>query len=168
VDVDVAITNVFAGHHVPTDYPGRNMILLVRATDGEGHALAQVEGGTVPVWGGAGGTATDYAGQPGKGFAKVLRDARTGAWPVVSYWKQAFVLSDNRIPANATDLSHYAFALPPGDAGTSAHVEAVLWFRRLFIDQARAKGWDSPDILMARGQAELSSAGWEAQQALHK
>jgi hypothetical protein len=74
VSVDVAITNVFAGHDVPTDYPGRNMILVVKARDGEGHELAQIRGPEVPDWGGVGSQPGDYAGQPGKGYAKILRD----------------------------------------------------------------------------------------------
>jgi hypothetical protein len=154
LDVTVAITNVFAGHHVPTDYPGRNMVLVVKATDGQGHELPQLGGPVVPDWGGVGSQQGDYAGLPGKGYAKVLRDAQTGEWPVVNYWKPTFIQSDNRIPAGAVDVSHYRFALPVPDF-RSLHVQAHLWFRRLFIEQAREKGWDTPDLLMA--QAEVAA-----------
>jgi len=158
VNVDVAITNVFAGHHVPTDYPGRNMILVVRASDADGYELTRLSGPVVPDWGGVGSLPDDYAGKPGKGYAKILRDARSGQWPVVSYWKQAFIQSDNRIPAGATDVSHYEFQLRPAIPSTakdlafggSVHVEAMLIFRRLFIAQAREKGWNTPDVVMAR------------------
>jgi hypothetical protein len=37
-------------------------------------------------------------------------------------------------------------------------IEAQLWFRRLFIDQAREKGWDTPDVLMAEVRAEVAGA----------
>ena len=153
VSVDVALTNAFGGHHVPTDYPGRNMILVVRATDAEGHELALLSGPTVPEWGGVGSRPDDYAGCPGKGFAKVLRDARTGEWPVVNYWKQAFIQSDNRIPAGATDVSHYEFTTPDGG---EVRVRATLLFRRLFIAQARQKGWNTSDLMMAQAEAVLS------------
>lgn len=150
---DVTITNVFAGHDVPTDYPGRNMILVVTATDSAGAVLPLVSGPTVPEWGGMGSAANDYAGRPGKGFAKVLRDALTGEWPVVSYWKQAFIQSDNRIAAGETDVSRYVFDVSTGVEGV--RVEATLWFRRLYITQARAKGWDTPDIEMGRGEVRV-------------
>jgi len=77
--VTVTITNTDAGHHVPTDFPGRHMILAVTATGGQGQALSLQGGPTVPDWGGA------QAGQPGTAFAKVLHDAQTGESPVVSY-----------------------------------------------------------------------------------
>ena len=174
LSVAVSLTNVFAGHHVPTDYPGRNMILVVRVTDGDGQPCEQSSGPVVPDWGGLGALANDYAGQAGKGYAKILRDRETGQWPVISYWKQAFIHSDNRIPAGATDVSYYEFRLP-GEAGahvaslegrdlrnvasirslgsSEVHVEATLWFRRLFIAQAREKGWDTPDLDIAHAEA---------------
>ncbi len=153
IDVSVAITNVFAGHHVPTDYPGRNMILVVRTTDEKGQPLVQLGGPVVPDWGGVDETELDYGGQPGKGYAKILRNAMTGEWPVVSYWKQSFIQSDNRIAAGACDTSRYRFARP---ASGSVTIEARLWFRRLFIDQAREKGWDTPDLLMAEAHAVVA------------
>jgi len=153
---DVAITNVFGGHHVPTDYPGRHMLLIVQATDAEGRELAQVSGPVAPEWGGAGSAPNDYAGRPGRGFAKVLRDALTGEWPVVHYWKQCFIHSDNRIAAGATDVSHYAFAAASGSSGLSgARVQAMVIFRRLFIEMAREKGWDTPDVVMVETEARI-------------
>jgi hypothetical protein len=155
--VTVTITNVFAGHHVPTDYPGRNMVLVVKAVDAAGNALENLAGALVPDWGGAGNAENDFAGRPGKGFAKVLRDARSGEWPVVNYWKPTFILSDNRIAAGASDISHYRFTRP---ATGAAHVQADLWFRRLFIDQARAKGWETPDLLMASAETVVPASAF--------
>jgi len=77
--------------HVPTDFPGRHTILAVTATDEQRQTLVQLSGPTVPDWGGT------QAGLPGKAFAKVLRDVETGESLVVSYWKQALIVSDNRI-----------------------------------------------------------------------
>ena len=39
----------------------------------------------------------------------------------------------------------------------SVHVEATLLFRRLFIAQAREKGWNTPDIVMAREETGIVS-----------
>ncbi len=149
IRVTVTITNTGAGHHVPTDFPGRHMILTVSASDGEGRALAQRSGPTVPEWGGA------QAGLPGRAFAKVLQDVVTGEAPVVSYWKQALIVSDNRIPARQADTSAYVFEAP---AEGEVEVVAELRFRRVFQELADAKQWDKPDIVMERERAEVTVA----------
>ena len=149
VEATVAITNTKAGHHVPTDYPGRQMILVVTATDEDGTELPLVDGPTLPAWCG------DQAGLPGVAFAKVLRDVETGEFPVVNYWKQTLIESDNRIAALAIDRSEYRFA---GGAG-SATVRAVVFFRRLFQDIAEAKAWDMPDIQMEEAEVSVSLSG---------
>jgi hypothetical protein len=142
IGVTVTITNTQAGHHVPTDFPGRHMILAVTAMDGQGRALPLQDGPVVPDWGGA------QAGRPGKAFAKVLRDVESGESPVVSYWKQALIVSDNRIPALESDTSVYTFAAPR--SGEVITVTAELRFRRAFQDVMSIKGWDTPDIVMER------------------
>jgi hypothetical protein len=140
LSVTVTITNTGAGHHVPTDHPGRHLILIISAFDGGGQPLSYLGGSTVPVWGG------DQAGLPGRAFAKVLRDVQTGDMPVVSYWKQCLLDSDNRIPALAADTSAYTFTLP--SAGGAVRIEAELRFRRTFQAIMDAKGWHEPDIIM--------------------
>lgn len=154
VIAEVSISNDRAGHHVPTDHPARNIILVVQATDENGHSLPRRSGPTVPHWGG------DLAGKPGKGFAKVLRDVKSGQSPVASYWKQALIVSDNRIPAFATDISTYAFAAPV--RGGEVSVKARLIFRRAFKDLADQKGWTVPDIIMAETDDNIDVPGRRA------
>jgi hypothetical protein len=138
--ITVVISNTNAGHHVPTDHPGRHLILTVTAEDEDGHLLPQTSGDKIPSWGGL------QAGLPGKAFAKVLRDVQTGEYPVVSYWKQTSILIDNRIPAFAADSSRYAFALPTGTA--LIKVQAELLFRRTYQAEMDARGWQEADIPM--------------------
>jgi hypothetical protein len=152
VQVTVTITNTDAGHHVPTDFPGRHMILTLTVTDGQGQALLQHSGPTVPDWGGP------QAGQPGKTFAKVLRDVETGESPVVSYWKQALITSDNRIPALGNDESVYTFAAPDADGPVT--VTAELRFRRAFQAVMDARGWETPDIMMEEIHITLPAQPW--------
>jgi hypothetical protein len=147
VEVTVTITNARAGHHVPTDFPGRHMILVVTATGGQEQTLLLQSGPIVPEWGGA------QAGLPGVAFAKVLRDVQSGESPVVSYWKQALIVSDNRIPALESDTSVYTFAAPVG--GGSLTVSAELRLRRAFQAVMDAKGWSAPDVVMEHDQIEL-------------
>jgi hypothetical protein len=138
--VTVTLTNAGAGHHVPTDFPGRQMVLLLEVIDENEIPLTLVNGTTIPEWGG------EQAGLPGKVYAKLLRDINSGDFPVISYWKQSIIESDNRIPALESDISYYIFSMP--DEGNDVQVSATLYLRRLFADQAKDKGWDMPDILM--------------------
>ncbi len=146
--VTVSVTNSGAGHHIPTDNPLRNMILLVSATAATSETLALIDGPTIPAWGGVGNPADGYyAGLPGVLYAKILADFYTGEMPTPAYWRQTRLVSDNRIPALVTDTTVYNFALPASNAAVT--VEARLYLRRAFIDLMALKGWNTPDILMA-------------------
>ena len=149
--VSVTLKNVAAGHHIPTDHPGRHLILTVSALDEDGLPLPPILGDTVPIWGGS------QAGQPGKAFAKVLKDAFTGELPVVSYWKQTFIASDNRIPASGSDRSLYGFAAPNGGGPVTVKVE--LRFRRNFQAEMDRRGWNGEDIIMAEKTLPVSTNG---------
>jgi hypothetical protein len=142
LQVTVVLTNSGAGHHVPTDFPGRHMLLTLSVVDKRGQELPLAEGPTVPEWGGA------QAGLPGKAFAKLLRDVESGQEPVVSYWKQTLIVDDNRIPALQCDTSSYLFAAPSATGPLT--VTAQLHFRRAFQYTLDRRGWDTADILMEK------------------
>jgi hypothetical protein len=146
--VQVNITNDRTGHHIPTESPLRHLIMLVNVTNNDSDSLTQLDGPTVPEWGGVGDPVQGYyAGLPGKGFAKVLEELWTGISPTGAYWNPTRTLSDNRLAAFATDSSTYTF-----DAQTESevNVEVVLLFRRAFKELMDQKGWDIPDIVMER------------------
>ncbi len=140
LQLEVHVTNDKTGHHVPTDAPVRQMILIVTAVDKAGQPLTLMEGSVNPSWAG------NYTGQPGKVFMKVLRDEWTGEMPTGAYWRPVSIAEDTRLPALATDTTQYTFELP---AGQAAHVKVRLIFRRALQSLAQAKGWTDPDILMA-------------------
>jgi hypothetical protein len=153
VVIQVRIINDQTGHHVPTDSPLRHLILLVNASDGQGHALPQVAGPTLPEWCGVGEPGRGYyAGLPGTAYAKILQDAWTHEAPTGAYWRPTWVLQDNRIPALGSDTTSYAFAAP--EEGRIL-VDVRLLFRRAFIQLIDQKGWDVPDILMEREKLVL-------------
>jgi hypothetical protein len=150
VTVDVAITNDKTGHHIPTDAPQRHMILLVEAKDAQGRPLPLSSGPTLPEWAG------NYAGRPGRTYAKVLRDEWTGETPTAAYWRPVKIVADTRIPAFGSDGSRYVFTLPE-DAGGEAIVEARLLFRRAFQKLMEQKGWTDDDVLMEQGRVEVQA-----------
>jgi hypothetical protein len=137
--VEVSLTNERAGHHVPTDSPLRQLLLVVQATDAEGNKLPLQEGLTLPEWAG------DYANQPGKGYAKILKDPLTGEVPSMNFWRPSEIITDTRLAALATDTNRYTFSAPATGPVT---VEAHLFYRRAFQQLMEWKGWDDPDILM--------------------
>lgn len=137
--VQVDLTNHNAGHHVPTDAPMRQMILVVEAVDSQGNVLALRQGPLNPDWAG------DLAGLPGKTFMKVLRDDWTGETPTAAYWRPVTVVEDTRLAALATDTQFFTFDLPAGSDAT-VHIQVI--FRRTFQTLAEQKGWTDPDILM--------------------
>jgi hypothetical protein len=150
--VNVRIVNDKTGHHVPTDSPLRQVILLVQASDGNGRSLSLTEGPTLADWMGIGDPAQGYfAGLPGKVYAKVLQELWTEVYPSGAYWNPTRILSDTRLAAYASDTTHYVFAAPAGDV----HVDVRLLFRRAFKLLMEQKGWDAPDIEMARQTIEI-------------
>jgi len=157
LEAEVSITNGGAGHHMPTGSPLRNLILVVRATDEQGRPLRLAAGPTVPDWGGEGDASTGhYAGLPGKGFAKILRETWSGASPSAAYWNPTSIASDNRIAALATDTSNYLFLAP--DRG-QVRVDVTLLFRRAFIELAERKGWELQDVVLTRQSLTVDAPG---------
>lgn len=150
--VTVTITNDLTGHHVPTDSPLRHLILLVEAQDASGQPLEYLAGPRVPEWGGLGDPSQgNYAGLPGKTYAKILVELWTEISPSGAYWNPTRVLSDNRLAAYASDTSAYTFAAP---AEGQVKVGVRLLFRRAFKALAEQKGWTDADILMEEAALE--------------
>ncbi len=156
ISVTVTILNDKTGHHVPTDSPLRQMILLVQAEGLDGTRLTQVDGPTVPAWGGVGDPEQGYyAGLPGQGYAKILMELWTEVSPTGAYWNPTRVVSDNRIQAMESDTSSFVFTAPTYG---SVSIEVGLFFRRAFIELMDQKGWNDPDILMEQAIVTIPGA----------
>ncbi len=152
--VEVTVTNDKTGHHVPTDSPLREVILLVEAVDGDGNTLALLDGETVPRWGGSGDPSQGYyAGLPGKIYSKVLSEMWTEVTPTGAYWNPTRIISDNRLAALTSDVSIYSFGLPSDGRGS---VQASVFFRRAYKELMVQKGWDVDDILMEKEKIYLA------------
>ncbi len=150
LSVTVTIVNDKTGHHVPTDSPLRQMILLVQAYDADGSLLPQVGGPIIPDYGGVGDPeAGYYAGLPGKIFAKILAELWTEIAPSAAYWNPVRIVRDNRLAAFASDTTTYQFTVPKDSKVT---IEVKLLYRRAFKALMDQKGWEVPDILMAEKQ----------------
>jgi hypothetical protein len=169
--VAVAVTNDRTGHDLPGGVALRHALLLVRATDATGATLTFLRDGSsvVPDYGGVGDPAEgDFAGLPGKGFAKIFTD---GVVEGVLFSEAQAIAEDTRIPAGVTDWSEYAFALPAGL--DPVRVEAKLLYRRAFRPLVLEKNWTetghglanpdlaAPEFGVVMGTAEVEVDGGE-------
>lgn len=170
VTVWAAVTNDRAGHDLPGGIALRHAILLVTARDASGNVLPVVpeESSLVPEYAGIGDPAEgNYAGLPGKGFAKRFTDGRTDD---VFFTEAIAIASDTRIPAGATDVSRYSFSAPAGAGPVT--IETRLIYRRAFRALMLQKNWmvtghgePNPDALgplygtlMAEARLDVSAA----------
>jgi hypothetical protein len=135
------------GHHFPTGISIRNALLVLDVRL-NGVPLAQLAGPTIPFWGSddvPGEQPGDYAGWPGKGFARVLEGRINGQGPVVRpvlFIDAEGVHSDTTIPSGDIDFSEYRFALPAqAMEGDVVEVDARLLYRRAWRALAVTKGW---------------------------
>ncbi len=147
VRVRAEVSNHGGGHNFPTGVSIRNAMLVIEASL-DGQPLAQVEGPQIPFWGSddvPGQQDGDYAGFPGKGYAKVLEGRINGQGEVVRpvlFIDAEGVYEDSGIPSGGVDITEVSFALPPGTvAGEVVDVEARVLYRRAFRALAVTKGW---------------------------
>lgn len=159
LQVTVAVNNAKAGHHIPTGSPMRNMVLRVDALDGNGRRLALREGETIPAWAGTGPEMEgNYAGLPGKGYAKVLKrwpEYRTDNRALLlnplypaPFWRPTVLDYDNRIAAEATDTSIYAFELSE-ETSKPIQVSVQLIYRKTFKSWQKPQAGETGDLLLA-------------------
>jgi hypothetical protein len=148
-DIDVAsvVRNLVLGHHFPTGVDVRNAFVVVDASL-DGVALVQAGGDRVPEWASdavPGRQPGDHGGDPGRGYAKVLEGRIDGVGVPVSpvpFIDAERVLARTTIPAGATDVGRYRFALPAGaQAGDRLEVRARVIYRRAWRAIAVAKEW---------------------------
>jgi YVTN family beta-propeller protein len=147
IEVTATVTNSGAGHHYPTDHPGRHLLLVIRAVDAVGQELELVDGERIPTWGG------DLAGVPGVGFAKILVDVESGEWPVASYWRPTLIRDDSRLAALASRTARFRFST----SLSGGRVQATLVFRRLFQPIARRYGWQIEDLVLDQREVIFGS-----------
>jgi uncharacterized protein (TIGR03437 family) len=155
IHVTVTVSNDKAGHHIPTDHPSRNILLIVSATDSGNQGLVSLDGPVVPSWGGTDSAPGAYGGKPGRGFARILQELWTEVAPTAAYWNPTVLQQDTRIPALSQDVSEYDFLAPA--AGGAVHVAANLVFRRAFRQLSIWKQWNDPDILMKQAVVTVAA-----------
>lgn len=135
------------GHNFPTGIDIRNALLVLDVRVA-GQPLAQAGGPVLPFWASddvPGEQPGDYAGRPGKGYAKVLQGRIDGVGEVrrpVLFIDAESVHSNTTIPSGQVDAAQFSFAIPPGlPVGAEVEVDARLLYRRAWRALAVTKGW---------------------------
>lgn len=162
--VSTTVENVGAGHKVPGSGPIRNVILKVDVLDANGKPLKYVgdKRGRLPPLAGFGNPKTkkrdanDWAGMPGKMYAKVYRSKpipKMGNKPMVGVggFAAEAVVFDTTLKPREPDHSKFIFALPKG--GTKGiSVKARLVYRGAFKPLSDRKGWklDQREMTMVK------------------
>ncbi len=151
--VTTTVENVGAGHRVPGSGPIRNVILKVDATLPDGRVLRYSGDpkGLLPPLAGMGNTKTgkrdalDWAGLPGKMYAKVYQSAvmPNGKRMVgVGGFAADSILFDTTLKPLEPDTAEFRFALPESMQGQGKIlVKATLSYRWVFKPLADSKGW---------------------------
>lgn len=135
------------GHNFPTGISIRNaMVVLDVRVDGV--ELPQTAGPVLPFWASddvPGEQPGDYAGRPGKGYAKVLEGRINGTGDLVRpvlFIDAEREHANTTVPSGQTDVGEFRFAVPaglPGEAEVS--VQARLLYRRAWRALAVTKSW---------------------------
>ena len=143
--VSVFITNTNGGHWVPTGETMRSVMLLVDAADSNEGSLKMLSGPRLPALAGQGDPAKgNYAGLPGKVFARMLQDDSGNL--NVPFWQATGVAFDSRIRPKKTVMFEFTFAVKDPDDEPTA--EARLIYRPVFKALAEIKNWKTEDILI--------------------
>lgn len=156
--VKTVVENVGAGHKVPGSGPIRNVILKIDVTDANGQPLAYAGDprGLLPGLAGMGNPKTkerdaqDWAGLPGKMYAKVYQSALmpNGQKMVgVGGFAADSILFDTALKMGEPDAAEFQFKLPEGYRG-EVKVNARIIYRWVFKPLADRKGWKVDDRLM--------------------
>jgi hypothetical protein len=145
------VINQVLGHHFPTGVDVRNAFLLVQVSL-QGQLLQQESGDRLPFWvddAVPGQQPGDYAGQAGRGYAKVLQGRIDGQGELlmpVPFIDAESVFSNTTIEAGATDHGQYVFALPASAAvGQTVEIRAWVYYRRAWRSIAVTKNWVEND-----------------------
>lgn len=133
------ITNVGAGHHLPTGLTEvRQMWLEVKAVDAAGKELLSKR----------------------RMFGTELKDAE-GNHPV-ELWDAVGIYSDVRIPAGKSDVTDYEFDMP---AAGPVNVTAALYYRSVSEEMAKKAKVQVPTTTMASTETVVYTTSAEAAKA---
>jgi cytochrome c554/c'-like protein len=117
VTMIVRVTNVGAGHKLPTGFPeGREMWVDFKVADASGKEVYRL------------GAVKDGRTEPGTKSFKVIMADDAGDVIDLELWKATHIVSDTRLPPKGSTDLEYRFQIPTGTAGPlSVNAELNYW-----------------------------------------
>ena len=144
VSVEVGVRAEGVGHRVPTGFIDKQILLVVEgfAAGKESLSLPAMRGPRLP------GEAGDLASEPGKLFARILKDGQGNA-PVPFWRAELNPPLDTRLEPGRTDRTAYLF---PKE---TVRIRIRLIHRKFWHAVAEQKGWPDNDTLIKTVIVEL-------------
>jgi hypothetical protein len=135
VAVQVRLVARGVGHHVPTGFIDRQLLLVVEGLDRAGRAIPLRKGPTLPAV-----TGPALAGKAGRMYARLLSD-ESGRSPV-PFWRALSEPIDTRLRPEQPDVRRFVFA-----AGAT-RVRVRVLHRRFWAETVRQKRWPDRDLVV--------------------
>lgn len=142
IEFAVSLTANDVGHHVPTGFIDRQLILFVDAFAGK-RALPAYQGPVLPEAIGA-----EEAGRAGRLYARVLADA-TGLRPARFWNADPDSLIDSRLRPGQPDRMAYRFP------AAVDRIRLRVVHRRLWKTDAAERGWDTNEELIIQNEVPV-------------
>lgn len=148
ISIRTEVTSLVMGHNWPTGVDPRNALVVVEAWL-DGQVLEQIAGDILPFWASADPPVApgngDFAGMPGRGYAKVLEGRINGEGPIVRpvpFIDAEALSAKTTLAPGETDTGSYTFSFPSDyPEGALLEIEARVLYRRAWRDWAVTKGW---------------------------
>jgi hypothetical protein len=149
-EVEVKVSNVGAGHKLPTGFPeGREVWIDFRVLDADGSVLYES------------GAVRDGRTEPGtRSFKATLGDSQ-GNVVDLEVWKADRILSDTRILPNGFAVAGYSFALPADARGPLTLVADLYYasFSQEFLDELLGTGVLQGEVVLMTSARKVVELG---------
>ena len=124
------------GHRLPTGFVDRHLVLVVEGATSAGRSVSPLTGPKLPAFAGE-----SLAGQPGRLYARVLRDFE-GRAPVPFWLAAPDPPPDTRLVPGQVEETQFVFP------ASLARLRLRVLYRRFWPEVARRKHWPDDEILV--------------------
>jgi hypothetical protein len=132
------------GHHLPTGFIDRHLVLVVEGRGSAGQLLTPRSGTTLPA-----PVGPELKGRPGRLYGRILKDF-DGRGPVPFWLASPDPAPDTRLRPETVDESVFVF--PP----SLSTLRTRILYRRFWPAVARSKRWPDHDLLVSERSFAVS------------
>ena len=175
--------------YLDTEYIEKTLRNLIRSIENLEDKKLKYKGENIlPIYAGSGTETSDYAGLPGKIFAKIIESnplsnyceripnkqgiigkdfANLKDKELFAFWSPHHIVSDTRIAPLQTDTSLYFFELHPFQREINVNIRLI--YRKVFKPLAKVKLWECKDLMIHDIQKQVNlKKKSKTERTLHK